>query len=233
VGRPLRTLLVLVAVAVVLVAGGLAFYLVVLRDDPPDRVALSPESAPANTPADATPEGRWVVRTGDDSFVGYRVRETFAGLSVASDAVGRTHDVQGSLTVDGDTSLSAADVRAGLQALESDEDRRDNAIRNRGLETNRFPEATFTLTEPLPLPSPATPGEDVSVTAMGDLTLHGVTRQVEVPVQARWDGSSTIQVVGTLDIAFADYDIDPPNVGGFVSVEDEGELELQLTFVRA
>ena len=232
-GRPLRTLLVLVAVAVVLVAGGLAFYLVVLRDDPPDRVALSPESAPANTPADATPEGRWVVRTGDDSFVGYRVRETFAGLSVASDAVGRTHDVQGSLTVDGDTSLSAADVRAGLQALESDEDRRDNAIRNRGLETNRFPEATFTLTEPLPLPSPATPGEDVSVTAMGDLILHGVTRQVEVPVQARWDGSSTIQVVGTLDIAFADYDIDPPNVGGFVSVEDEGELELQLTFVRA
>jgi polyisoprenoid-binding protein YceI len=233
VGRPLRTLLVLVAVAVVLVAGGLAFYLVVLRDDPPDRVALSPESAPADTPADATPEGRWVVRTGDDSFVGYRVRETFAGLSVASDAVGRTHDVQGSLTVDGDTSLSAADVRAGLQALESDEDRRDNAIRNRGLETNRFPEATFTLTEPLPLPSPATPGEDVSVTAMGDLTLHGVTRQVEVPVQARWDGSSTIKVVGTLDIAFADYDIDPPNVGGFVSVEDEGELELQLTFVRA
>jgi polyisoprenoid-binding protein YceI len=233
VGRPLRTLLVLVAVAVVLVAGGLAFYLVVLRDDPPDRVALSPESAPADTPADATPEGRWVVRTGDESFVGYRVRETFAGLSVASDAVGRTHDVQGSLTVDGDTSLSAADVRAGLQALESDEDRRDNAIRNRGLETNRFPEATFTLTEPLPLPSPATPGEDVSVTAMGDLILHGVTRQVEVPVQARWDGSSTIQVVGTLDIAFADYDIDPPNVGGFVSVEDEGELELQLTFVRA
>jgi polyisoprenoid-binding protein YceI len=233
VGRPLRTLLVLVAVAVVLVAGGLAFYLLVLRDDPPDRVALSPESAPADTPADATPEGRWVVRTGDDSFVGYRVRETFAGLSVASDAVGRTHDVQGSLTVDGDTSLSAADVRAGLQALESDEDRRDNAIRNRGLETNRFPEATFTLTEPLPLPSPATPGEDVSVTAMGDLILHGVTRQVEVPVQARWDGSSTIQVVGTLDIAFADYDIDPPNVGGFVSVEDEGELELQLTFVRA
>ena len=230
--RPLRTLLVLVAVAVVLVAGGLAFYLLVLRDDPPDRVALSPESAPADTPADATPEGRWVVRTGDDTFVGYRVRETFAGLSVASDAVGRTHDVQGSMTVDSDTSVSAADVRAGLQALESDEDRRDNAIRNRGLETNRFPEATFTLTEPLQLPSAATPGERVSATTTGDLTLHGVTKQVEVPVQARWDGS-TIEVVGTLDIAFADYDIDPPSVGGFVSVEDEGELEVQLTFVPA
>jgi polyisoprenoid-binding protein YceI len=230
--RPLRTVLVLVAAAVVLVVAGVAFYLVVLRDDPPERVALSPESEAPDAAEGATPTGRWVVRTGDDSFVGYRVRETFAGLSVASDAVGRTHDVSGSLTVEGETTVTAAEVRAGLQALESDEERRDNAIRGRGLETDRFPESTFTLSGPLELPSPPTAGEQVSVTATGDLALHGVTRQVEVPVQARWDGS-TIEVVGTLDIAFADYDIDPPNVGGFVSVEDEGELELQLTFVPA
>jgi polyisoprenoid-binding protein YceI len=230
--HPLRTVVVLVAGAIVLVVAGVAFYLVVLRDDPPDRVALPPESTPADTPEGASPEGQWVVRTGDDSFVGYRVRETFAGLSVASDAVGRTHDVEGTLTVDSDTSVSAAEVQAGLQALESDEDRRDNAIRNRGLETARFPDATFTLAGPLQLPSPPTAGQEVSVTATGDLTLHGVTKQVEVPVQARWDGS-TIQVVGTLDIAFSDYDIDAPSVGGFVSVEDEGELELQLTFVPA
>jgi polyisoprenoid-binding protein YceI len=230
--RPLRTLLVLLAVAVVLVVAGVAFYLVVLRDDPPERVALSDNTETSEVPAGSSPEGQWVVRTGNDSFVGYRVRETFAGLSVASDAVGRTHDVQGSLTVDSETTISAADVTAGLQALASDEDRRDNAIRNRGLETEQFPEATFALTGPLELPSPPTAGEDVSVTATGDLTLHGVTKPVDVPVQARWNGS-TIDVVGTIDVAFADYDIEPPSVGGFVSVEDEGEIELQLTFVPA
>ena len=231
--RPLRTLLVLLATAVVLVVAGVAFYLVVLRDDPPERVALSPESEtePAED-ASASPEGQWVVRTGDDSFVGYRVRETFAGVSVAQDAVGRTHDVSGSLTVDSETTVGAADVTAGLQALESDEERRDNAIRTRGLETERFPEATFTLTGPLELPSPPTPGERTSVTATGELTLHGVTKPVDVPVEARWNGS-TIEVVGTIDIAFADYDIEAPSVGGFVSVEDEGEIELQLTFVPA
>ena len=231
--RPLRTLLVLLAAAVVLAVAGVAFYLVVLRDDPPDRVALTPdEDEPADVPADATPTGRWVVRTGDDSFVGYRVRETFAGLSVASDAVGRTPDVRGSLTVEGDTTVTAADVTAGLQALESDEERRDDAIRRRGLETDRFPEATFALSGPLELPAPPTPGQEVSVTAAGDLTLHGVTNRVDVPVEARWDGD-TIEVVGTIDIAFADYDIEPPSVGGFVSVEDEGEIELQLVFVPA
>jgi polyisoprenoid-binding protein YceI len=230
--RPLRTLVVLLAVAIVLVVAGVAFYLVVLRDDPPDRVALSPESETSESSADASPSGRWVVRTGDDTFVGYRVRETFAGLSVASDAVGRTNDVQGTLTVEGDTTVSAAEVTAGLQALESDEERRDNAIRGRGLETDRFPESTFALTGPIELPSPPAQGEEVTATAPGDLTLHGVTRPVDVPVEARWNGG-TIEVVGTIDVDFADYDIEPPSVGGFVSVEDEGEIELQLTFVPA
>lgn len=231
--RPLRTLLVLAALAVVVVVGGLVLYLTVIRDDPPDRVALTPnEGEPGEVPEGETPAGRWVVRTGDDTFVGYRVRETFAGLSVAQDAVGRTNDVQGELTVEGETTVTAATVTAGLQALESDEDRRDDAIRSRGLETDRFPESTFVLRGPLELPSPPQPGADVSATASGDLTLHGVTRPVDVPVEARWSGT-TIEVVGTIPVTFADYDIDPPNVGGFVSVEDEGEIELQLTFVPA
>jgi polyisoprenoid-binding protein YceI len=231
--RPLRTLLVLAALAVVLVVAGVAFYLVVLRDDPPDRVALTPnEGEPAEVPEGETPEGQWVVRTGDDTFVGYRVRETFAGLSVAQDAVGRTNDVQGDLTVEGESTVTAATVTAGLQALASDEDRRDDAIRGRGLETDTFPESTFVLRGPLELPSPPSAGSDVSVTASGDLTLHGVTRPVDVPLEARWSGT-TIEVVGTIAVAFADYDIEPPSVGGFVSVEDEGEIELQLTFVPA
>jgi polyisoprenoid-binding protein YceI len=228
--RPLRTLIVLVAAAGVLAVAGVAFYLIVLRDDPPERLTLSPESETDTSGGPDTPEGQWVVRTGDDTVVGYRVRENLAGID--QEAAGRTNDVQGSLTVEGDSTITAADVTAGLQSLESDEDRRDNAIRSRGLETDRFPEATFRLTAPVELPSPPTGGQDVSATATGDLTLHGVTESVEVPVQARWDGG-TIEVVGTIPIAMADYDIDPPNVGGFVSVEDRGEIELQLTFVPA
>ena len=227
----LRRLLALVVVAAVLVVGAVVFYLVVLRDDPPDRLTLSPESEePATSGGPETPEGSWVVRTGDDTVVGYRVRENLAGID--QEAAGRTNDVQGTLTVEGDTTISAAEVTAGLQSLESDEDRRDNAIRTRGLETERFPEATFRLTQPAELPSSPARGQDLSATVTGELTLHGVTKAVEVPVQARWDGG-TIEVVGSIPIVMADYDIDPPNVGGFVSVEDEGEIELQLTFVPA
>jgi len=43
----------------------------------------------------------------------------------------------------------------------------------------------------------------------------------------------TTAVEGTLPIVMADYDIDPPNVAGIVDVDDNGEMEFQLFFVRA
>ena len=59
-----------------------------------------------------------------------------------------------------------------------------------------------------------------------------MTRSVEIPLQARRSGK-TIDVVGSLEIAFADYDIVAPSFAGFVTVDDQGTIELQLTFVPA
>ena len=52
------------------------------------------------------------------------------------------------------------------------------------------------------------------------------------PLSVRWSGEF-IDVAGQLPIVLADYQIDPPNVGGFVSVAEDGILELQLSFVPA
>ena len=59
--------------------------------------------------------------------------------------------------------------------------------------------------------------------------LHGVTRPVSIPLEGRWDGRD-IQVVGSLDVRFADYQIGAPNIGGFVSVKDQGVMEFQIFF---
>lgn len=37
---------------------------------------------------------------------------------------------------------------------------------------------------------------------------------------------------GRLPINLSDYGISPPNIGGFVTVEDKGTLELDLLFTR-
>ena len=72
-------------------------------------------------------------------------------------------------------------------------------------------------------------GELVMTSATGDFTLHGVTRHVTVPLQARWDGRR-IEVIGQLPITIADYKISIPEVPGVVKAEDHGTMELQLFF---
>ena len=88
------------------------------------------------------------------------------------------------------------------------------------------------LTQPIELDAVPAEGEIVDVTATGDLTLHGVTKAVEIPLEARLEGG-VISVAGSLPIQFADYNIAQPQGMIVLSVEDHGVLELQLHFTRA
>ena len=74
-------------------------------------------------------------------------------------------------------------------------------------------------------------GEQITATATGDLTLHGVTREVTIDLAARLDGT-TFAVDGTTTVTFSDYGIDDPS-GGPASVGDDGELEVLLVFGRS
>ena len=181
-------------------------------------------------------DGRWNVDTTigsssdwSDSFVGYRVQETLGSIG-ANTAVGRTPQVSGSLTVEGST-IRSAKITADLTALRSDDDRRDGQLRRQGIQTEQFPTAEFTLTTPIDLGSVPTDGQKVSATATGTLTLHGVTRDVEVPLTATLSGGSIV-VQGSLPITFADYGIEKPNSFAVLSVEDHGTMELQLFFTH-
>jgi polyisoprenoid-binding protein YceI len=222
----------LVAVVGVVVIGSLGFYWLFLRGDAPDRARLPDRSTgttvAAGTPV-GSPEGEWRLTPGEGIFVGYRVQEQFAGDTIENTAVGRTIGVSGAMTV-ADGQVTAVTIEADLSRLVSDEARRDDYIRTSGLETNDFPTATFTLTEPIVLPADVPAGQAVSITAVGDLTLHGVTRQVEIPLEAQWDGS-VIDIAGGVTIVMTDYDMEPPS-NSLVSVADEGELEIQVSFAR-
>lgn len=201
---------------------------------------LAPPSSDPSTGATADPSsdgsiaGEWTVGAG--SVAGYRVREQLANLSAESDAVGRTEDVSGSITVEGDgdgAQLTAGTLTVDTTTIQSDEGRRDNRLRNEGLQTDQFPTATFTVTQPVEVPAAALAGTPTDVTLVGDLTLHGVTKSVEIPAQAQLtDGR--IQVAGSLTFPLSDFDISPPNVGGFIlSIADEGALEFLVSFAQA
>jgi polyisoprenoid-binding protein YceI len=227
--RPTK-ILIAAAVAVVLlvVGGGFAIYKIFLESNPEPPAEITKTT----TAGGGTLDGSYRAASGDaQSFVGYRVQEELAAVGVESTATGRTSEVTGSFAIDGMT-VKDVTVDANLLNLKSDRDMRDNRIKTLGLESEKFPQSKFVLSEPIDFKSVPNVGETVRATAKGDFTLHGVTRPVSIPLEGRWDGRD-IQVVGSLDVRFADYQIDPPTIGGFVSVKDQGVMEFQIFFRKA
>jgi polyisoprenoid-binding protein YceI len=211
--------LIIVAAVLVLVVGG-AFAVFALRgSDAPPPPALSRQEPTATAAAPPTTATTWEIAAGAETFVGYRVREEFASIGVA-DAVGRTGEVSGTAAVDGDR-ITEAELETDMTTLVSDESRRDDALRERGIETARFPQSQFSLSEPVGLTRR-------NQTVRGELTLHGETQPIAVKVSAQRLGGDTIELAGSAPIAFADFGIEPPSVAGVVTVEDEGTLEFML-----
>jgi len=223
----------LIAVVGVVVVGGFGFYWFFLHGDAPKRASLPVRPSAATvvpgTPV-GSPDGNWKLSPGEGIFVGYRVQEQFAGESIEKTAVGRTLGVTGTMTIAGGQ-VTAVAIEADLTLLKSDQSRRDDYIRTRGLETNTFGTATFVLAEPIALPADLPAGQSFDLNAVGDLTLHGVTKRVELPLKAQWDGK-VIDIAGGVTIVMADYGMDPPS-NSIVSVAGEGELELQVSVTRA
>jgi polyisoprenoid-binding protein YceI len=253
-GRSRRRSPLVLGIAALVILGALAaaggFAYLFLRGAPPPAVGLgsaSPNatsgatagaqsSTPGSTAAPGGTSGTWTVDTSigsfadfSSSFVGYRVDETFTG-NRANTAVGRTPGVSGSLVLDGST-ITSVDVTADLTRLKSDDDRRDGQLERQAIQTSQFPSATFHLTTPIELGSVPADGQTIDASAIGELALHGVTKSVTVPIQARLSGD-VVTVTGTVDIAFADYDIEQPTSFVVLSIEDHGTIELQLHFRR-
>lgn len=236
-------ILIPVAVVLVLAAGAGVWWF--LRDDAPAEVSLSSaiDSATSTTTGSGGESSTTVVRDGIDgtwvvdttsgefdyesatgTFVGFRIQEELSSIG-STTAVGRTGDVTGSIEIEG-TTLTAATFEVDLTTITTNESRRNDKVQS-ALETGTFPTGTFVLTQPVDLGASAADGQEVSVTAVGDLTIHGVTKQVEMPMQARLV-NGTIVVVGSTDLTFSDFGVEVPTSPIVLSVEDHGTLEVQI-----
>lgn len=235
--------LTVLAVIVLAIAGGLYWF---FSGDAPAEVDLAAtassvagevDSGATNAPSTGI-DGTWTVDasvgefTVDDTttatFVGFRVEEVLNSIG-STTAVGRTPTVTGTVTIEG-TTLSAAEISADLTSIVSDEARREDSIQ-RALNTSTTPDATFILTEPVELGDEAAEGEMISVVATGELTINGVSQEVEVDLDAQLvDGA--ILVTGSTTVSFADYDVAAPTSPAVLSVEDTGIVEIQLWLSR-
>lgn len=226
-------------VAVVVVLGG-AFWWFVLRDDAPEKLSVGSDDDTTQTTAGEaleTLDGVWTIADDGESTAGFRITESFASGLADHEAVGRSTGVTGTFTIAGST-VTEGSFTVDLTAIEFTDDpgipvaNRARALQDRGLQTSQFPEATFELTAPIEFGERPEEGVTVDAEATGELTLHGVTKEITFPVQAQVSGS-TIEI-GTdpealPEIVLADYDIEAPTGGPIAEVADAGTFEFLIT----
>jgi polyisoprenoid-binding protein YceI len=165
------------------------------------------------------------------SEAAYFADEKLARLPLPSKAKGATNDIEGEfhLTDDG----LSLDERApstftvNLRTLKSDEARRDSRVQNDALQTGQFPTATFVATRVTGVDTSVPAGEEHTFQLTGTLDLHGVKKEVTWEVKARRDGN-VMTALATVSFEFQDFDITPPNIAGFVSVQDKITLQVSV-----
>lgn len=228
-----------VVLALLGAGGAYAYFFSGLRTSP-SSLALSSPSASASPSAAATGTGgggTWQITTG--SLVGYRVREQFVGQSSTHDAVARTSDVSGQVTISqtGTTYVMAsARVTAQLGSLASVDQVAGYNVTNRdrivsqSLNVSTYPTAVFQA-QSVTLPAGAETGQAVTVSVPGQLTIRGVTKDVTATVQLRVSGS-TAQIAGSISTNMSDFGISPPSIG-FTTVQPAVTIEFSLNLAQA
>ena len=211
-----------VVLGVALVVGGPWVYAQYLVQHTPDPLALDGSGSEQIPVGPVEIDGTWEVQPGSEA--GYRLDEVLSGQDVT--VVGRTQSVSGTVVVAGGR-LTEALIAVGVDTITSEQAARD-AYFWRALDTTEYPQATFQILESIDVSAIGESAATVTVEARGQLTMHGVTRDVVATLEVRRT-SVGIEVAALVPVVLADFDLPTPDLG-WVVVEPEGLVEALLLF---
>lgn len=163
----------------------------------------------------------------------YRVREQLVGVSFLNDAVGVSEGIEGTLVIRPDGSVDPASrLVLDLGTFTSDQDRRDRFVRSRVFEIEKHPEAIFvpnrTVGSPFPADDPDALIPIVGFQLVGEMTLHGVTKEMTWDVLATYDDDGVVEGKALTSFPFSDFGLAKPELPFLLSVEDEIRLEIDF-----
>ena len=160
----------------------------------------------------------------------YKVKEQLANIGL-NEVIGTTKDVSGRVTVDGNGKVvkDSSKIVVNVQTLTTDQKRRDNYLKGKSLESNKFPEVTLVPVTFDGLTEPIAAGQSKTFSMVGDLTVRDVTRPTTWQVTARRQGNDIVGTA-TTQFTFKDFNMDQPRVPIVLSVADTIKLEYDFHF---
>ncbi len=152
--------------------------------------------------------------------------------------VGTTDQIDGSVAVRYDQpAIEIGEFEINVRTIRTDDEMRDRSIRTLILESNNdeYEFSTFRPTEITGVPDQIGTGDEISLTATGDLTVRDVTRTVSFDLSLQLTSEEEISGYGSTTITWDNFDITIPYVGGnsiVSAVDDKVILEIEFVAVR-
>ncbi len=194
--------------------------------------AQEPTTAPV-APAPATGSATVYRIDPAQSEARYEVGETFFQGNRFNLAVGRTKGIAGEVLVDfaHPANSQIGTIVIDVSQLTSDEGRRDNFIRNNGLQSAQFPQVTFKPTKIEGLPASVKPGDQLTLKVTGDLTVKETTKSVTFDVTLK-TADNQLTGTATTEILLSDFGAGPIQLA-ILQTEDKAKLVFEFVALPA
>jgi polyisoprenoid-binding protein YceI len=157
---------------------------------------------------------------------------SFHGRATVGDFIGTTSTATGVIVAGADYGSTTGWVEAPVATLVTGNAHRDRDLRA-SMEVDHYPVMRFTLDGATVVTSRASgSGDSLDVLLHGALTVHGVTRRVDVPATIVHGGDTT-RVVAAFPLNLSEYGIGGlTKMLGLLRMEHEIDVHIDLRFIN-
>ena len=146
--------------------------------------------------------------------------------------VGSTHEVAGEMLVDFNNiaTTQLGTIRINVRTLETDNEFRTRALRGQILQAEQpeFEFAEFVPTSLLDLPTQVSFGTAFDFQITGNLTVHGITKDVTFSATVTPIGKDRIEGTARATVLYKDFGMSIPSAAGVANVSDNIQLEIDF-----
>ncbi len=163
----------------------------------------------------------YTITKGGNNIASFHAEDTYDAFD------GKTSDVAGTIVADpANPAAASVQVTINVDALDTGVGLRNKEMRERYLETNKFGTASFKSVS-VTGPASVAPNQPADISVTGDMTLHGVTKRMTIPVRVVLSPDGRVHATTTFKIHMPDFGISVPH-NILVTVNDEVPVKLDV-----